>query len=61
MSTQKEPAMSKMSALYTMILERVDCGEMPVDIAYALDIPTNWVYEAMQTAEEYSQYATINS
>ena len=53
--------MSKMSALYTIILERVDRGEMPVDIAYALDIPVNWVYEAMETAEEYSQYATINS
>lgn len=61
MSTKKDPAMSKMSALYTIILERVDRGEMPVDIAYALDIPVNWVYEAMETAEEYSQYATINS
>jgi hypothetical protein len=61
MSTQKDPAMSKMSTLYTLILERVDRGDMPADIAYALDIPSSWVYEAMETAEEYSQYATINS
>lgn len=53
--------MSKMSTLYTMILERVERGELPVDIAYALDIPVAWIYEALETAEEYSQYATINS
>lgn len=53
--------MSKMSTLYTMILERVERSETPADIARALDIPTSWVYEAMETAEEYSQYATINS
>jgi hypothetical protein len=61
MSTQKEPAMSKMSTLHVMILERVERGEMPADIAHALDIPTSWVYEAMETMEEFSQYATINS
>lgn len=53
--------MSKMSALHTMILERVEHGEMPVDIAYALDVPLSWVYEAMEVAQEYDQYATINS
>lgn len=53
--------MSAMSTLYTLILERVERGEVPADIARALDIPTSWVYEAMETAEEYSQYATINS
>lgn len=53
--------MSAMSTLYTMILERVERGEMPADIAYALDIPVAWIYEAMETQEEYSQYATINS
>lgn len=51
--------MSKMSTLYTLILERLERGELPVDIAYALDIPVSWVYEAM--AEETSPYATINS
>lgn len=61
MLTQKEPAMSAMSTLYTLILERVERGETPADIARALDIPASWVYEAMETAEEYSQYATINS
>ena len=53
--------MSKMSTLHTLILERVYRGELPVEIARALDIPVNWIYEAMETAEEYSQYATINS
>ena len=53
--------MSKMSTLYTLILERVNRGKTPADIAYELDIPVSWVYEAMQTTEEYSQYATINS
>ena len=53
--------MSKMSTLYTLILERVERGELPVDIAYALDIPVAWVYEAMEVAEESSPYATINS
>lgn len=53
--------MSAMSTLYTMILERVERGQTPADIAYALDIPVSWVYEAMETVEEYSQYATINS
>lgn len=53
--------MSKMSTLHVMILERVERGETPADIARALDIPTSWVYEAMETQEEFSQYATINS
>ena len=53
--------MSKMSTLYTLILERVNHGELPVDIAYALDIPVTWVYEATEMAEEYSQYTTNNN
>jgi len=53
--------MSKMKILYTLILDRVNRGELPVDIAHELDIPVSWVYEAMETVEEYSQYATINS
>lgn len=50
-----------MSTLYTLILERIDRGDLPADIAYALDIPPGWVYEAMEAAQEYDQYATINS
>lgn len=61
MSTQKDPAMSAMSTLCTTILEHVNRGQTPADIARALDVPVSWVYEAMETAEEYSQYATINS
>ena len=53
--------MSKMSTLYALILERVNHGELPVDIADALDIPVTWVYEATEMAEEYSQYTTNNS
>ena len=53
--------MSAMSTLYTMILERVERGETPVNIARESDIPVSWIYEALETAEEYSQYATINS
>lgn len=54
--------MSKMSELCMLILERLERGELPVDIAYALDIPESWIYEAMEVAEEESSpFATINS
>lgn len=46
-----------MSTLDMLIRERLDRGEDPVDIAYALDIPVSWVYEV----EEISPYATSNS
>ena len=49
--------MSKMSELDTMIRERIERGEDPVDIAYALEIPIAWIYEV----EENSPYATSNS
>jgi hypothetical protein len=49
--------MSKMSELDTMIRERLERGEDPIDIAYALDIPVSWVYET----EENSPFATSNS
>ena len=49
--------MSKMSTLDLLIRERLERGEDPVDIAYALDIPVSWVYEV----EETSPYATSNS
>lgn len=54
--------MSKMSELHTLILERVYRGELPVEIARALDIPVNWVYEAMETVEEYTntQQSTVD-
>ena len=38
--------MSKMSDLSILIQERLERGEDPVDIAYALEIPVAWVYEA---------------
>jgi len=49
--------MSKMSTLDILIRERLERGEDPVDIAYALEIPLAWVYEV----EENSPYATSNS
>jgi hypothetical protein len=49
--------MSKMSELDAMIRERLERGEDPVDIAYALEIPLSWIYEV----EENSPYATSNS
>jgi len=52
--------MSKMSELDMLIRERLERGEAPVDIAYALDIPVSWVYE-VQHDEENSPFATINS
>lgn len=54
--------MSKMSTLYIIIQERLERGESPVDIAYALDIPISWVYETQeQMSEEFSPFETCNS
>jgi hypothetical protein len=44
--------MSKMSNLDILIRERLERGEEPVDIAYALEIPVSWVYEICNTQEE---------
>lgn len=52
--------MSKMSELSILIQERLERGEDPVDIAYALDIPISWIYEEQET-EQISPFATINS
>ena len=54
--------MGKMSNLSIIIQERLERGEDPVDIAYALDIPISWVYEGQeQLQENNSPFATINS
>jgi hypothetical protein len=54
--------MSKMSELSMLIQERLDRGDEPVDIAYALDIPLDWVFqEQEQLQESNSPYSTINS
>ena len=54
--------MSKMSELSIVIQERLDHGEEPVDVAYALDIPISWVFkEQEQLQESNSPYSTINS
>jgi len=54
--------MSKMSDLSMLIQERLERGEEPVDISYALDIPISWVYEEQeQLQESNSPYSTINS
>ena len=53
--------MSKMSELSMLIQERLERGEEPVDIAYALDIPISWVYEEQSMQDECSPFATINS
>lgn len=52
--------MSRMSELSIQIQERLERGENPEDIAYALEIPISWVYEE-QRQEESSPFATINS
>jgi hypothetical protein len=58
----KELQMSKMSDLSIMIQERLERGEEPVDIAYALDIPISWIFEEQeQLHENNSPFATINS
>lgn len=62
MLSKKEFAMGKMSNLSIIIQERLERGEDPVDIAYALDIPISWVYEGQeQLQENNSPFATINS
>jgi hypothetical protein len=54
--------MSRMSDLSVMIQERLERGEEPVDIAYALEIPISWVFEEQeQLQENNSPFATINS
>ena len=57
MLSKKGFAMSTMSDLHSLIQERLERGETPADIAYALDIPISWVFEV----EECSPYATSNS
>jgi hypothetical protein len=52
--------MSRMSDLSIQIQYRLERGEDPADIAYALEIPVSWVYEE-QSQEETSPFATINS
>ena len=52
--------MSKMSDLSILINERLERGEEPVDIAYALDIPISWVFEEQQYQEDTSPSVTIN-
>lgn len=54
--------MGKMSELSILIQERLERGEDPVDIAYALDIPISWIFEEQeQLQENNSPFATINS
>jgi len=47
--------MSKMSNLDIQIRERLERGEDPVDIAYALEIPVSWVYEISHTEENVAK------
>jgi len=44
--------MSKMSDLSMSIQERLERGDEPVDIAYALDIPISWVFEEQEQLQE---------
>lgn len=53
--------MSRMSELSVLIQERLERGEAPVDIAYALEIPMSWVYEEQAHQDECSPFATVNS
>ena len=47
--------MSKMSNLDILIQERLERGEEPIDIAYALEIPVSWVYEINNTQKELAK------
>ena len=47
--------MSKMSELDIQIRDRLERGEDPVDIAYALEIPVSWVYEINNTQENVAE------
>jgi len=53
--------MSQMSDLSIMIQERLERGEAPVDIAYALEIPISWVYEEQSCQDNCGTFATVNS
>ena len=60
--------MSKFKDLQIEIVERLERGDHPWDIAQELQIPVSWVQEAQDIAEEYlvnqedySPYATVNS
>ena len=44
--------MSKMSDLSIVIQERLERGENPADIAYALEIPVSWVYEEQNQVDQ---------
>ncbi len=52
-----------MADLQIEILDMLSDGESPQYIARVLDIPINWVYEAMTMNEDidYSPYCTVNS
>lgn len=52
---RKVQQMSKMSNLDIQIRERLERGEDPVDIAYALEIPVSWVYEICNTQEDVAK------
>lgn len=47
--------MSMMSNLDIEIQERLEQGENPIDIAYALEIPVSWVYEINNTQEKLTE------
>jgi len=55
---------SKIADLVLEIQHRLEQGQYPNQISLELDVPTHWVYEAAELAdqeEERSPYATINS
>jgi len=47
--------MSMMSNLDIEIQERLEQGETPINIAYALEIPVSWVYEINNTQEKLTE------
>lgn len=54
--------MSKMSELDIDILDQLEQGRAPAEIAVMLDIPISWIFEVIETNfEECSPYATLNS
>lgn len=54
--------MSKMSDLEIEIIQMLEAGRSPQYIARVLDVPVNWVYEAIHNHEdEFSPYSTVNS
>ena len=54
--------MSRMNDLNIDILDQLELGRAPAEIAVMLDIPISWIFEEQELLQEsHSPYATCNS